>query len=239
MDFAVAAALAVAEAQVRATTSAPGDAVDSADPRDCLAPDAWTLTATSGAAPQVRRVVPGEPALPPSAFLLELDAPLTPGASYSLALAPLARSAHGEPTSTAPVAFTARTPRARVGDVPGAPAADVALPVTASGGEPRGLAPLEALKTRLVREALTRKGAFTHAPSWGRGVEAKRSYSAARLAQEGAALARELRADPDVRQAEVRTVKGSDHTSRFELYVEPTIGAPFVLSERITAGGDP
>jgi hypothetical protein len=238
VDFAIAAAIAVAEAQVRATTSAPGDAVDSADPRDCLAPDAWTLTAASGAAPQVRRVVPDEPTIPPSAFLLELDAPLTPGASYSLALAPLARSAHGEPTSTAAVTFVGRTPRARVGDVPGAPAADVALPVTASGGEPRGLAPLEALKTRIRLAVSARQGAFTHAPQFGRGVEPKHTYSTAKIAQVARSLADSLRADPDIRRAEVSGVS-EGHAARFDIVVETTAGAPISITERITAGGDP
>lgn len=238
MDFAVAAARQVASAQVWALLAVPGDAVDPVDPRDVLAPGSWVLTASAGTAPIVRRVVPQGAESPPSAFHLDLDADLVAGASYSLALAPLTRSAHGEPTSTAAVAFVGLAAQARQGDVPGEPAADVALPVAAQGGEPRGLAPLEALKARLELRVSVRLGAFTHAPAFGRGVEPKRTYSQAALAQEAAAMARELRADPDVRAAEVASAS-QGHIGRFDITVEPMVGGQIRFSKRITAGGDP
>jgi hypothetical protein len=189
-----------------------------------------------GPAPIVRRVVP-ETEAPRSTFVLELDAPLLPGVSYLVGLAPLARAANGEPTSTAAIEVVGKALLAHTGDTPGQPAADLASPMVAERGQLRGLAPLDALKARLERFAATRSGAFTHAPSWGRSVEAKRTYSQSALAQEAAALASALRADPDVKAAEVRSVKDG-HVSRFELYVEPRVGSPFVLAERIVAGGD-
>lgn len=236
MDFAVSAARATAQARILAFTAVPGDAVDAADPRDVLAPASWSLTRSSGVAPLVSRVVPGEE-VPPSRFELELDAPLEPGAAYQLALAPLARSAHGEPTSTVAVEVLGLAAGSRTGSRPGEPAADVALPISAPQGDPAGLPPLEALRARVLLAVRARRGAFTHAPSFGRGVEPKRSYSAAKLAQEASALAEELRADPDVRSAEVRTLKGT-HSASFEIFVEPARGAAFVVTEPFAAGGE-
>lgn len=236
VDFAVAAARAVAQARLLVLTAVPGDAVDAADPRDVLAPASWSLTAPTGVAPLVSRVVPVEEA-PPSTFFLELDAPLVPGASYELGLTASARAAHGEPTSTTTVAFVGLGYGAHTGSRPGEPAADVALPVVAQRGAPAGLPPLEALRARVLLAVRARKGSFTHAPGFGRGVEPKRTYSTARLAQEAAALAQELRADPDVRAAEVRTLKGT-HLTSFEVFVEPTQGQPFVVTEPFAAGGE-
>lgn len=236
MDYAVAAVRATEDARIWAETAVPGDAVDPADPRDALSPESWVLGGASP--PLVRRVVPVETEGGRSAFWLDLDASLTPGQSYTLALAPLARSANGEPTSTAEVTFVARTPLARTGTIPGEPAADVEMPVATQGGDPRGLPPLEALRERVRLLARARRGAFTHAPTFGRGVEPKRTYSEARLQQESADLAAELRRDPDVRSASVAVTKGSDHLTRFEITVEPAVGQPFVITERITAGGE-
>lgn len=233
MDYAVAAVRAIAEAKILVQTAVPGDAVDPADPRDALSPEAWVLGGVTP--PRVRRVVPVEEVPPRSTFWLDLDAPLTPGQSYSLALAPLARSANGEPTGTDAQAFTARAPLARTGTVPGEPAADVEMPVAAQGGDPRGLPPLEALRERVRLLARARRGAFTHAPTFGRGVEPKRTYTDARLQQEAASIADELRRDPDVRSASVAVVK-SERTARFEITVEPRQGAPFVTTARIPAG---
>lgn len=237
MDFAVEAARAVAQAQIWAQTAVPGDAVDPVDPRDTLSPGSWVLTCATQAPPLVRRVVPTTDP-PRSVYLLDLDAPLAPGVTYQLALAPLTRSLNGEPTSTAAVELVGRTPVAHTGSVPGQPAADVALPVAPQGGNPAGLDRLAALKARVQLLAQARKGAFTHAPSFGRGVEPKRTYSAAKLAQEAAGLRGELEADPDVRRAEVRVVKDG-HLSKFEMYVEPSFSAaPLLLRETITAGGE-
>lgn len=237
MDFAVEVVRAVAGAQVWVRTAVPGDAVDPVDPRDTLAPGSWVLTCATQAPPLVRHVEPlTDP--PRSVFALTLDAPLAPGVAYQLALAPLARSLNGEPTSTAAVELVGRTPQARTGSVPGQPAADVALPVAAQGGNPAGLDRLAALKARVQLLAAARRGAFTHAPAFGRGVEPKRTYSAAKLAQEASKLRSEIEADPDVRRAEVRVVKDG-HLSTFELYVEPSFSAaPLLLRERITAGGE-
>lgn len=210
--------------------------MDRVDPRDALSPEAWVLGGASP--PLVRRVVPVDPEGPRSTFLLDLDAPLVPGQSYTLALASLARSANGEPTSTAEVTFAARAPLARTGALPGEPAADVELPVSPQGGDPRGLPPLEALRERVRLLARARRGAFTHAPTFGRGVEPKRTYSDARLQQEAVDLAAELRRDPDVRSASIAVTKGSDHLARFEITVEPRQGQPFVITERFTAGGE-
>jgi hypothetical protein len=227
----------VAEAQIWAQTAVPADAVDAVDPRDALSPGAWVLTCATQTPPTVRRVVPvTDP--PRGVFLLDLDAPLAPGVAYQLALAALTRSLNGEPTSTASVELLGRTPVARTGTVPGVPAADLALPVAVQGGSPAGLDRMAALKARVQLLAQARRGAFTHAPQFGRGIEPKRTYSAAKLAQEASALRQEIEADPDVRQAEVRVVKDG-HVSKFELYVEPSFSAaPLLLRETITAGGE-
>jgi hypothetical protein len=237
VDFGVLAARAVAEAQIWAQTAVPGDAVDAVDPRDALSPGAWVLTCATLTPPAVRRVVPTTDP-PRGVFLLDLDAPLAPGVAYQIGLAALTRSLNGEPTSTAAVELLGRTPVAHTGSVPGQPAADLALPVVVQGGQPAGVDRMEALKARVQLLAQARRGAFTHAPSFGRGVEPKRTYSPAKLAQEAAALRAEIEADPDVRQAEVRVVKDG-HLSKFELYVEPSFGAaPLLLRETITAGGE-
>jgi len=233
VDYAVTAVRAVAEAKILVQTAVPGDAVDPVDPRDALSPEAWVLGGATP--PRVRRVVPVEEVPPRSTFWLDLDAPLTPGQSYSLALAPLARSANGEPTSTDAQAFTARAPLARTGTVPGEPAADVEMPVAAQGGDPRGLPPLEALRERVRLLARARRGAFAHAPTFGRGAEPKRTYSKAELEREAGAISEAIRRDPDVRSASVAVVKDG-HTTRFEITVEPRQGQPFVTTARITAG---
>lgn len=235
MDFAVTAARALSQARLLVFTAVPGDGVDACDPRDVLAPGSWSLTAEGGA-PLVRRVVPAEPA-PASAFVLELDAELRPGVAYAVALTATARAAHGEPTSTTPVMVLGSAYGAQTGTRPGEPAADVALPVVAQRGAPQGLPPLEALKARVLLAVRARKGSFTHAPDFGRGVEPKRTYSAARLTLEAQAIAQELRSDPDVRAAEVRVLKGA-HLTSFEVFVEPAVGQPFVVTEPFVAGGE-
>jgi hypothetical protein len=235
VDYVVTQARAVSETRIFAQTAVPGDAVDPADPRDTLAPGAWVLEGE--APPIVRQVVPAEPDLPPSAFWLDLDAPLTPGQGYTLGLADGTRSAAGEPTSTATVSFDARQPQARSGPVPGAPDADVLLPVTAPQGAPLGLTPVDALRERLRLLVRARRGSFTHAKTFGRGVEPKRSYTQAQLDREAKALADEIRRDPDVLSASVSARKEADHLARFEVTVEPRAGAPFAFVERLTAGG--
>jgi hypothetical protein len=128
---------------------------------------------------------------------------------------------------------------ARTGTGPGQPAADVALPVAPQGGNPAGLDRMAALKARVLLAVRARKGAFTHAPTFGRGIEPKRTYSAAKLAEEAAGLRAELERDHDVHLADVRTQEVAPHVVRFEVYVEPAFSAePLLLSERITAGGE-
>jgi hypothetical protein len=183
----------------------------------------------------VRQVVPKDADPPRSDFFLDLDGPLVPGRSYTLGLAPLARSAHGELTSTVALELVGGTPRARTGTVPGEPAADVALPVLAQNGAPRGLPPLDALRERIRLLARARRGSFTHAPTFGRGVEPKRTYSEGRLQQEARALREEIERDPDVRTVSVSYDKRNSIV-RFEITVEPRQGQAFVMTERITAG---
>jgi len=235
VDYVVTQARATAETQIWAQTAVPGDAVDPADPRDTLAPGAWVLGGE--APPIVRQVVPAEPDLPPSSFWLDLDAPLTPGQSYTLGLADGTRSAAGEPTSTASVSFVARTPQARSGPVPGQPDADVALPVTAPRGAPLGLAPTPALQERIRLLVRARRGSFAHAQTFGRGVEPKRSYTQAQLDEEARQLQAAILEDPDVQSVSVSATLEAAHVARFDATVEPRSGAPFALSQRLTAGG--
>lgn len=227
-----------------AVLSVQADAVDSSDPRDCLAPSAWSLTLGAGAPegavlPRVCLVssAQDEPSAP-TELHLDLDAPLTPGVAYALALTPGARSAFGQPTSPAPVPFAGRPVLGLVGQRPGVLAGDVALPVRAdASGDVTLLDRLEALRARVLLMVSVRRGAFTHAGTFGRGVEPKRTYSAAMLGQEAAALRAELLRDPDVQDATVRA-SSTDHVATFAIVVSTTFQAePLRLSEKIEAGG--
>lgn len=244
MDFLPSAVRVVAEARLRVETSEPGDAVDPVDPRDCLAPAAWALTlgaaAPTGAAlPQVRHVSSAQAdTLAPTAFLLDLDGPLTPGAPYALALDALARSAYGQPTSTAALPFTGKAVVGIVGQRAGELAGDVAIPVQANAAGDLGLLDrAAALKSRVLLLVTARRGAFAHAESFGRGVEPKRSYSVAKLGSEAAALKTELLKDPDVRAAEVRA-STQGHVASFLIAVTPTFSPDALrFNEPIEAGG--
>lgn len=244
MDFLVAGVRVVAAARLEATTSEPGDAVDPVDPRDCLAPAAWALAlgagAPAGAAlPRVRHVAPAQSdTLAPTVFLLDLDAPLTPGAPYALALAALARSAYGQPTSTDALAFAGRPVAGIVGQRAGELAGDVAIPVRADASGDLGLLDrAAALRARVLLLVSARRGSFAHAETFGRGVEPKRSYSVAKLGSEAAALRAELLKDPDVRAAEVRA-SSSAHVASFQIAVTPVFSPePLRFNEPIEAGG--
>jgi hypothetical protein len=97
---------------------------------------------------------------------------------------------------------------------------------------------VDALRERLRLLVRARRGAFTHAKTFGRGVEPKRSYTQAQLDREATALADEIRRDPDVLSASVSAQLVAAHVVRFEVTVEPRAGAPpFAFVERLTAGG--
>lgn len=243
MDFAVSQARPLEPARLLALTTVAGDAVDPVDPRDCLAPGAWSLALGSGAPagaplPRVARVESAQDGTTPSAFLLALDAPLAPGVPYAISLGS-ARSAFGQPTSSAPVALVGPAVAGIAGQRQGELAGDIALPVAADAGGDLALVDrLSALRARVLLLVSVRRGAFTHAPTYGRGVEPKRSYSVAQLGQEASAIRAELERDPDVRSASVRAQLIAAHVARFDIAVVPRFSPePLRLSETIEAGG--
>lgn len=243
MDFVVVAAHVVAEARLLAIVSVPADATDAADPRDCLSPLAWSLRLGSEAPvgsllPRLCHVESAQNGTnAPTALFLELDAPLAPGVSYKLALMPNARAAYGQPTSDVAVLVQGRSVKGIDGQRPGVLAGDVALPVRAdSSGDVALLDQLSALRARVLLLVAVRKGAFSHAARFGRGVEPKRSYSPARLSQEASQLRTELLADPAVRDASVR-VSNVGHVVAFDIVVNPHFQTePLRMLEKIEAG---
>jgi hypothetical protein len=242
VDFAAASVRVIEDAALLVLTTVPGDAVDAADPLDCLTPASWALAlgdaAPSGSPlPLVRRVERAEEGTDPVLFRLQLDAPLGPAVPYTLAA--LGRGAYGMPTDSTPVAFTAPTVAGVVGQRPGEQAGDIALPVRADASGDLALVDrLAALRARMMLLVSVRRGAFTHAETFGRGVEPKRTLSIAKIGQEAAALRAELERDPDVRSADVRGQKIGSHAARFDLVVMPRFSPePLRLSETIEAGG--
>lgn len=228
VDFGIAAVRVVAEGLLWATLSAEPLAVEPLDPGDLLAPGSWVLTGP--AAPQVVRAT----AQGGTTLALDLDAPLAPGVVYQLALDPSARAAQdGAPTSTSPVEVVGRGQLGQPGVRAGALAGDLALPLVASGGRLGVVDRLEALRRRCIEMARVRRGAHTHAPDWGRGVEPKRTYSAGALASEAAALKALLLGDPDVRAARV-SASSDGHVMTFAMQVTPSFDAePLNLNEGI------
>lgn len=234
------------EQRIRARTSVAGDTLEPWDIRDCANPRMWVLgpgtPAPRFAPPLVLAVAPlvgGTTAV--DDFELKLDAPLEPGAGYTLRLDVLARSYGGEATAGAEVAFVGprisgpSDLRARtVG-------ADVAFPPVADGTGDLSLVDREAaLRHRLSSIVLgVRKGAFRFAETAdvGRGFEPKRTYSAAALAQEASRLRAVLERDPDVKVADVQA-STSGHLAEFRASVVPSFSARRVaLPNFVLAGG--
>lgn len=202
--------------------SCPADALEPADPRDCLSLSAWTVTGA-----QLARVLPAEEdTATPSALLLELDADPPPGVAISVALAPLARAAFGQPTSTEALTVVALAPLGIATQRAGVLGADLALPLVAG---PRGdldlVGQLEALLGEIGREVGTPLGAFAHLPDFGEDASPKRTYSQAEVAQKAARIAAELRKNPSVRSATVTGRKVLPHILRFDIEVFPTFSS--------------
>jgi len=196
-DFAAIYAFAVAANMLSVATSQAGRAVDAADRSDCLSPFAWTLALAPGAPadaalPLVRHISAHDGSASPTRWDLLLDAPLTPGATYRVGLAPLATSFNGQPTSTLPVALVAPPVVGIAAQAPGVLAGDAAFPLR--GGGPGGDVALatreEALRERLRERVIVRLGAWSHLPGFGRALDVKRMYSPSQATQ----VARDLKA---------------------------------------------
>lgn len=222
MDFQVTRVAFESQRRLRADLSCPADALDAADPRDCLSPSAWVVTGA-----RLARVLPAEDdTATPSALALELDADPAPGAVLTFALAPLARSAFGQPTSTAAVSVVAPgvvgIAAQRAGELGG----DLALPIVAGPTGDLGLvSQLQALLDEVEREVTTPLGAFAHLPDFGEDVVPKRTYSTAEVSQKAASMGAELRKNPNVRSASVTGRKIPPHILRFDIEVVPTFSS--------------
>jgi hypothetical protein len=231
VDFRVAQASLRTQRSLLVVLSCPADALDPADPRDCLAPGAWTVT---GAV--LARVLPAEEdTATPTELVLELDADPAPGATISVALAPLARSAYGQPTATDAVSLVAPDVLGIATQRAGTAGADLALPLAAGPQGDLGMVgQLAALRAEIEREVTTPRGAFAHLPDFGEYAEPKRSYSRADVAQRAAAIAAELRKNPGVRTAYVTGKILPSHLLRFDIEVVPSFSsAPISLRKDV------
>lgn len=250
MDFQVSSARVITDSSILAGLQQQGDAVDASDPSDCLSPLAWTLAldpagpalvgGLAPALPVIRRVTPAAEAgaFTPTTFRLDLDRALTAGAGYTLGLAPLTRSAYGAPTNPAAVGFAGKVTSGIASQIVGALAGDVVMPLDAGpDGDLRVEDRMAALRRRVFLLASAPRGTFTHAPTFGRGIVPKRTYTPAQLGQEAASLKSQLLSDPDVKAADVRFSLIDGGIVRFDVSVVPSFSSnPLPVSGTIQAG---
>lgn len=222
--------------RLRVTTEVAGDAALFVERGDALNPSSWLLSGPS--APLVARVELAQDGTERTS-LLDLDAPLAPGATYALGLQPWARSKYGQATKTDPVSFVAPALLGAAGVVD-TTGADISFPPIAdSRGDLVRIDRAAALHARILLLASSRRGSFAFASmeGFGRGTEPKRSYGASKLLSEAAALKAALLADPDVKDAAVST-RELDGAVIFDLDVVPAFGGPAITARQtITAGG--
>jgi hypothetical protein len=231
VDFRVARVAIETQRRLRVDLSCPADALEPADPRDCLSLSAWTVIGA-----RLARVLSAdEGTATPSTLLLELDADPQPGATISVGLAPLARSAFGQPTATDALTVIALELVGIATQRAGVLGADLALPLVAGPGGDLDLAgQLEALLGEIGREVTTPLGAFAHLPDFGEDASPKRTYSQAEVAQKAARIAAELRKNPSVKSAQVTGRKIPPHLLRFDIEVIPTFSSkPITLRKDI------
>lgn len=239
-EYRVESLSAVRQNRLRVVTEVPGDAALFVEYGDALNPTSWLLTGSP--AP---RVVAGDVAQDGAerTILLDLDAPLTPGAAYSLALQPWARSKYGQATKTDAVAFVAPFLLAAAGTSADVPGADISFPPIAdSRGDLVRIDRVAALRARVLLLVSSRRGSFAFASmeEFGRGVEPKRTYSPTKLLSEATALKRALLIDPDVKDADVSTREIAGGAVAFDLVVTPSFdGPPLAVSQVIRAGETP
>ncbi len=248
-DLAVSSVVVSAQTKLRASTAVAGDSLEQTDLGDCLAISSWALSAGSdvppiGAVPMVRRILPAQPGTAVQLFDIELDAALEEGRGYQLALTPSARSAGGQNTSTAAFPFLGRVVGAIAGVAKGLPGADLGFPLVADAAG--DLAPVDrerALRARIALLVASRRGSFRfeELSTFGRGFEAKRSYSVGALqleAQAIEALLTDPEKFPDVRSARVLARPIAQHAVAFDMLVTPRFATkPIVISETMIAGG--
>lgn len=226
----------VRENRLHVSTQVAGDAALSVEHGDALNPSSWALMgpkAPKVAAAQVAHIGTAD------AFFLDLDAPLVAGTEYSVALQPWARSAGGQTTDTAAVAFVAPASRAAAGVAADAPGADIAFPPIAdSRGDLVRIDRAAALHARVLLFVSSRRASFAFASMerFGRGLEPKRTYGPAKLLAEAAAIRSALLVDPDVRSANVTTRELAGAVI-IDVEIEPSFGGPPVaVQTTITAG---
>jgi hypothetical protein len=243
VDLAILSAVPLGPALVRARLSALSLAIDPLDRPDALSPGAWTLTGAG--APQVCHLtLPAQPPDTPLGYATEVDitfdAPLVAGGAYQLGLAPWVGSLGSLPVSplTVPLAGPVVAPVA--GQVVGVAGGDVTFPLSGQAtGDLSVVDRVTALTTRLTQLVASRRGSFVHLPTYGRGTEPKRTYSAGAITAEAAALKAALLADQDVADASV-TVSTSGHGLTFGLTVKPTFSPdPIALPPYVLGPGAP
>ena len=234
-ELAVAAVVVEAETRLRVLLSAAAEAVEAADVGDLLAPGTWHLSGTAPV-PRLVRVATQGPAAR-TAWLI-LDAPLTPGGRYAVGLDEAARSISGGAVEMGTVTFLAPTYGGLGSQLARVRGGDVSLPVRGSATGDLALATrLAALEERVRLRARSRRGTFTHAPGFGRGLEPKRTYSVNAIAAEAAAFRDDLASDPEVREARVAATALAGGLA-FDIRIAPTFtDKPLHVRETIVAGG--
>ena len=231
--FAVVSALFRSESVVEVQTTHTGEALEPNDYGDCLSLEAWTiigagLLSIASSAPDEAET---------DVFFLQLDKPIKSTESITVALAPEARAANGQPTNTEAVEVYG----AAISTVAGVPtnqlAGDLAFPFVGSRGDVDVQARRDALEQRLLRLVTTSRGAYAHAEEFGRGVQPKRSYKRADIDAELAQLLTLIRADRDVKSAS-GSYRIVNQGVLVDLYVVPAFNEPVPLEMHgITLGG--